>query len=218
MQREVDLDLPVVLLKSGQPQEHVVADEYPDNKRDDDDDHLHIIRRIQGTEKDRQLDIEDIVNTGLPGQYLQAQIGTGNVAEKSKQDTGKEGNLYRPPEILLKGHPHPGRYHICMQAVVPERIPVYPFQEMVPDNHWITWRRSAIWASTFAGIDVVGMEQRGNRDIVPDLLLLHLIEQVFPELDLGFELFPCPAPFLGNIGIYLGPPGEGEHCPVQDRT
>ena len=139
MQREVDIDLPVILGEGWQSQEHGIPDERTGNEGEDDDDCLHVYSGVHDIEEDWQLDIENIVNTGpAGGQLMQVEKGNGNEAKDSKEYPGHEGYFDRPPEVLLKGHPRPGGHNIRMQAVVPERIAVYPFQHMVPDTHWIT--------------------------------------------------------------------------------
>src|SRR5208337_2217673 len=52
-------------------------------------------------------------------------------------------------------------------------------------------------------VDIIIVEERCGRDIVPDPLCVHRVEQAFPHRDLGLELFPCPAPFCRDRIVNL---------------
>jgi hypothetical protein len=94
--------------------------------------------------KDRQLQVKDIVDASSPGIYLQAQKSAYEIPNNGKKDTGQKCNLNCAPEILLKRKPRTCRYHVGMQAMIPEGITLDPFPEVVPEYHRITLRRSAI--------------------------------------------------------------------------
>jgi hypothetical protein len=115
---EIDTDSPVPFLNVGEPEQACIGNIGADCKADYYGEHLDVLAKSSSVKKIRHLKVEYIIETHIAAFERENDHTSKEKSKKGKDETAQDRDSHGSPDILLYRHPHAGRDHISMQAMV----------------------------------------------------------------------------------------------------
>jgi hypothetical protein len=106
MQRQVDLDTPVIFLEMGYPQEDEIGNICAKRKRDENTYRYNKDRTGEKNQVLGQLEIENIIDS-FSGLDFQDEKPAHHKSQYSENNTGENGDPDGFPEVLFEGKARP---------------------------------------------------------------------------------------------------------------